>query len=530
MLNQPDEHFIEVVSNASMDIFPENNLSKFSNRLHHPIILDGNWTVGLQEIFYPSGVLTSQWSINIEFHYAGKMIRNTATINGSDKISDIVNNLNSSFRRAYLKISEATAPPEQKTNIDLDLMIENLLKKSKDEILQLEPGSIKVVYGALIRRIKQQMEEIGVDIVKIENQIKAEPDLQVIKQQEENIKKLRQRLTVEKNKISELINLANVYDDAITGLKKRKQENEEDLAEKTKILKEKLKRIKEIEGKKSQTEDEQIELEELKEQKRVMSKDIKYMQSNLGLTEKNYTGETIPQGIAEFEQLIKNTKQDMLEKRQEMKKIKDEIEEAKKAIESSKKGYKKGTAVQEENKKRKKDKQKSLKNLTENIKKIFEINKEDSRPPEISITANKVAIKRGIHKFLYIIPKFEDASMYSLLGLPEEWSVTALLNDSGEAYSVSEANLNLRSYLLFVYSDIVAEHFVGNGNARVLRVLPMKKDIQSELIHEIFTKPHYYPIRSNKIEDINVILADETGNSVKFASGRVLLGLHLRRE
>ena len=42
-------------------------------------------------------------------------------------------------------------------------------------------------------------------------------------------------------------------------------------------------------------------------------------------------------------------------------------------------------------------------------------------------------------------------------------------------------------------------------------------------------KPLYFPIRTNRIEEINFILADEAGNLIKFASGCVQIGLHLKR-
>ena len=91
------------------------------------------------------------------------------------------------------------------------------------------------------------------------------------------------------------------------------------------------------------------------------------------------------------------------------------------------------------------------------------------------------------------------------------------------------ADINFGSNLLFVYSDIVAPHFVGDKLTRILRILPIKKGEKHEIVHERFEKPFYYPVRTNKIEDVNFILADEHDESIKFTSGRVLIGLHLKR-
>ena len=45
---------IELVSNASFDVYPENSLSAFSNLLSDSIELSGQWEVALAEITYPS--------------------------------------------------------------------------------------------------------------------------------------------------------------------------------------------------------------------------------------------------------------------------------------------------------------------------------------------------------------------------------------------------------------------------------------------------------------------------------------------
>src|SRR5437763_10206485 len=49
-----DEFYVHLVSNASMYIYPYNTLRKFTNKLASPLELDGDWDVGLTEIFYPT--------------------------------------------------------------------------------------------------------------------------------------------------------------------------------------------------------------------------------------------------------------------------------------------------------------------------------------------------------------------------------------------------------------------------------------------------------------------------------------------
>lgn len=48
-----DEMYVDVISNASMEIYEENTLSKFTNKLRVPLIFDDEWEVGIKEIFYP---------------------------------------------------------------------------------------------------------------------------------------------------------------------------------------------------------------------------------------------------------------------------------------------------------------------------------------------------------------------------------------------------------------------------------------------------------------------------------------------
>lgn len=49
-----DSLIIEVVSNASPDVYPNNTMASFTNFLPDQIELDGEWEVGLLEISYPA--------------------------------------------------------------------------------------------------------------------------------------------------------------------------------------------------------------------------------------------------------------------------------------------------------------------------------------------------------------------------------------------------------------------------------------------------------------------------------------------
>ncbi|XP_015795447.1 paramyosin-like [Tetranychus urticae] len=149
------------------------------------------------------------------------------------------------------------------------------------------------------------------------------------------------------------------------------------------------------------------------------------------------------------------------------------------------------------------------------------------KPPRLEYSKGVISMIRGWLGNIKLIPKFNDAAFINALGFIDDPSEQLITNPKVTASR--PADLNARSSLMFVYSDIVAPHFVGDTFTRVLRILPLKRGQRHEIVHERFVKPFYYPVRTNQIEDVNFILTDETGNPIKFASGRVAIGLHLKR-
>ena len=49
-----DSFTIELASNASGELFPDNTLSSFTNFLPEQVNLEGKWEVAISEISYPS--------------------------------------------------------------------------------------------------------------------------------------------------------------------------------------------------------------------------------------------------------------------------------------------------------------------------------------------------------------------------------------------------------------------------------------------------------------------------------------------
>ncbi|XP_053214394.1 cingulin-like protein 1 [Panonychus citri] len=158
---------------------------------------------------------------------------------------------------------------------------------------------------------------------------------------------------------------------------------------------------------------------------------------------------------------------------------------------------------------------------------------EDDKVPFVELVSGKIIVHRGYLDNRIIVPHFNDSAFISALGFDAYGyldKIGRLLTTNEVSMSAEKpAALDFQPHLMFVNSDIVSEHFVGDKSARVLRVLPLRGDEKKQIIHERFMKPHYYPLRSNRMEDVNFILSDETGEQVKFNSGRVCIGLHLKK-
>ena len=93
---------VDLVSNASLDSHPDNSLSSFTNELHTPLKLEGDWEVAIVEIFHPTTIekdIDKVVNISLYRDVGGLVKTRSFPFNYklSDKISTIVNNLNKEF-------------------------------------------------------------------------------------------------------------------------------------------------------------------------------------------------------------------------------------------------------------------------------------------------------------------------------------------------------------------------------------------------------------------------------------------------
>ena len=81
---------------------------------------------------------------------------------------------------------------------------------------------------------------------------------------------------------------------------------------------------------------------------------------------------------------------------------------------------------------------------------------------------------------------------------------------------------------LYVYCDVIQSQYVGDALVPLLRIVPIEgKD--GERISKSFIRPQYLPVNRKQFESIEVNIKRDTGETVPFEFGRVLLTLHFRQ-
>lgn len=86
-------------------------------------------------------------------------------------------------------------------------------------------------------------------------------------------------------------------------------------------------------------------------------------------------------------------------------------------------------------------------------------------------------------------------------------------------------------FLMYVYTDIIRDHFVAGTLSPILRAVPLTKGIYEGIGYCSFEHLVYYPVRKNLIESIAILLTHDHGDQVRFASeGRVFLSLNFRKK
>lgn len=83
-------------------------------------------------------------------------------------------------------------------------------------------------------------------------------------------------------------------------------------------------------------------------------------------------------------------------------------------------------------------------------------------------------------------------------------------------------------YNLYVYSDLVFPQLVGDTYAPLLRVVPVQEKEYGDIVHQTFQTLQYIPVSKRNFDTIEIDIRNDSGESIKFASGKTLIVLHFR--
>ncbi|XP_053206584.1 uncharacterized protein LOC128390837 [Panonychus citri] len=613
-----------------MDVFPQNTLTKFSNRLARPIDLSGEWLVGLQEIFYPSDISATARSLSVHLLIDGfgQKVKLDVMLEANDDKRAIIDKINIAMRKHYnttkskrpkrdimesinnlLKTESSNFTTEEKLSHLKEIKskglaaFEELLKKidemsgkvteKEKEIASLSTEvsernkQVEVINANLAARIvieddfdkyKKTAQKMLADqtekITKLEKQPNKDAEIFHLKEELKDAlartkgwetdaiakrveaSKLRAELEILKSqRDANLLSLQGQYDNMkeetdikIKKIEKDLNESKATKSEKTVEFELQLERCK---------QEQEAELRKLNEQMENESKTYADKANLMEEREKVYQ-----QYLKESREKVENLQKSEIELREkiatlvpkhELNNLNQKVEAIsteKTAVEVTLKELKEKhdslaievVRLNEDLNKQRTEKNQLLDDIERVRRQLYKFKplveneltiSEDDKVPLIELVGGKITVHRGYLDNRIIVPHFNDSAFLSALG----FDAYGYLDKIGRLLTTNEvsmtaekpAALDFQPHLMFVNSDIVSEHFVGDKSARVLRVLPLRGDEKKQIIHERFIKPHYYPLRSNRMEDINFILSDETGEQVKFNSGRVCIGLHLKK-
>lgn len=85
-------------------------------------------------------------------------------------------------------------------------------------------------------------------------------------------------------------------------------------------------------------------------------------------------------------------------------------------------------------------------------------------------------------------------------------------------------------YGLYVYSNLVQPHVVGDTFAPLLRVIPIQEDNRySSSYVKIYTNPDFYPIVENRFETIEMDIRTDFGKRLHFRNGKTMVKLLFKK-
>jgi hypothetical protein len=114
--------------------------------------------------------------------------------------------------------------------------------------------------------------------------------------------------------------------------------------------------------------------------------------------------------------------------------------------------------------------------------------------------------------------RFESAELANILGVQPQETYYAGRHEFRVGSTMS---------LVYVYCDVAEHIVVGDTLVPCLRTVPVFTHAGDQIV-ERYENPHFVPVLKNDCSTVEIELADDTGNEIKFGDGLSLVKLHFR--
>lgn len=91
-------------------------------------------------------------------------------------------------------------------------------------------------------------------------------------------------------------------------------------------------------------------------------------------------------------------------------------------------------------------------------------------------------------------------------------------------------DLNVGTYSLFVYTDIVKHSFVGDSSSQLLRTVAIPRSNFGDQIVLTYTDPLFIDLQEHDVQSIEISIKDDTGSDVLFNFGKTSVTLLFKRQ
>ncbi len=155
----------------------------------------------------------------------------------------------------------------------------------------------------------------------------------------------------------------------------------------------------------------------------------------------------------------------------------------------------------------------------------------------LSIDKNKSSNKNRVRIILFEreIIKF-NPTLAKMLGFNE--SILKYSTESSEIRNERRrtvwkaervGDLKASLFNIYIYSNIVRDQIVGNQLVPLLRTISLEGK-EGEYVHKIFDSLHYLDLSSDFFQHIEIKLANDLGELIRFQTGKVIVKLHFRKK